>query len=125
VALQQALHDRRPVQEIGLIHRSDRGGQYLSIRTTERLAKAGMEPSVGSVGDPYDKALAETLNGLYKTELVHRQGPWRNMQGLKMATLRWIDWFNTRPLLGPIGNIPPVEAEENFYVQRDALDMVA
>lgn len=86
-ALEQALHDRRPVQKGGLIHHSDRGGQYLSIRYTERLAEAGIEPSVGSVGDSYDNALAETINGLYKTELIHRQGPWRNMQDLEMATL--------------------------------------
>jgi putative transposase len=124
-ALEQALHDRRPVQKGGLIHHSDRGGQYLSIRYTERLAEAGIEPSVGSVGDSYDNALAETINGLYKTELVHRQGPWRNMQDLEMATLGWVDWFNNRRLLGPIGNIPPAEAEENFYAQRDVLDMVA
>jgi len=101
------------------------GGQYLSIRYTERLAEAGIEPSVGSVGDSYDNALAETINGLYKTELVHRQGPWRNMQDLEMATLGWVDWFNHRRLLGPIGNIPPAEAEQNFYAQRDVLDMVA
>ena len=88
-ALEQALHDRRPVQKGGLVHHSDRGGQYLSIRYTERLAEAGIEPSVGSVGDSYDNALAETINGLYKTELVHRQGPWRNMQDLEMATLGW------------------------------------
>ncbi|WP_313137737.1 IS3 family transposase [Paracoccus jeotgali] len=124
-ALEQALHDRRPVQKAGLIHHSDRGGQYLSIRYTERLAEAGIEPSVGSVGDSYDNALAETINGLYKTELVHRQGPWRNMQDLEMATLGWVDWFNNRRLLGPIGNIPPAEAEDSFYAQRDVLDMVA
>ncbi len=124
-ALEQALHDRRPVQESGLIHHSDRGGQYLSIRYTERLAEAGIEPSVGSVGDSYDNALAETINGLYKTELVHRQGPWRSMQALELATLGWVDWFNNRRLLGPIGNIPPIEAEENHYAQRDVFDMVA
>lgn len=124
-ALEQALHDRRPVQKGGLIHHSDRGGQYLSIRYTERLSEAGIEPSVGSVGDSYDNALAETINGLYKTELVHRQGPWRNMQDLEMATLGWVDWFNNRRLLGPIGNIPPAEAELNFYAQRDMLDLVA
>jgi transposase InsO family protein len=102
-----------------------RDGQYLSVRYTERLAEAGIEPSVGSVGDPYDNALAETINGLYKTVPVHRQGPWRNMQDLEMATLGWVDWFNHRRLLGPIGNIPPEEAKENFYAQRDVLDMVA
>jgi len=124
-ALEQALHDRRPVQASGLIHHSDRGGQYLSIRYTERLAEAGIEPSVGSVGESSDNALAETINGLYKTERVHRQGPWRSMQALELATLGWVDWFNNRRLLGPIGNIPPAEAEENYYAQRDAFDMVA
>ena len=89
------------------------------------MAEAGVEPSVGSVGDSYDNALAETINGLYKTELIHRQGPWRNMQDLEMTTLGWVDWFNNRRLLGPIGVIPPPEADENFYVQRDLLDMVA
>ena len=87
------------------------------------MAEAGIEPSVGSVGDSYDNALAETINGLYKTELVHRQGPWRNMQDLEMATLGWVDWFNNRRLLGPIGNILPAEAEQNFYAQREPLDM--
>jgi len=124
-ALEQALHDRLPLQKGGLIHHSDRGGQYSSIRYTERLAESGIEPSVGSVGDSYDNALAETINGLCKTELVHRQGPWRNMQDLEMATLGWVHWFNHRRLLGPIGNIPPEEAEEDFYAQRDVLDMVA
>lgn len=110
---------------IRVLRRPVESAQYLSIRYTERLAEAGIEPSVGSVGDSYDNALAETINGLYKTELVHRQGPWRNMQDLEMATLGWVDWFNNRRLLGPIGNIPPAEAEENFYAQRDVLDMVA
>ena len=123
-ALEQALHDRRPVQKGGLVHHPD-SSQYLSIRYTERLAEAGIEPSVGSVGDSYDNALAETINGLYKTELVHRQAPWRNMQALEMATLGWVDWFNNRRLLGPIGNIPPAEAEETFYAQRDVIDMLA
>jgi transposase InsO family protein len=100
-ALEQALHDRRPVQRSGLVHHSDRGGQYLSIRYTERLAEAGIEPSVGSVGDSYDNALAETKNGLYKTELVHRQGPWRNMQDLEMATLGWVDCSTTGACLAP------------------------
>jgi transposase InsO family protein len=123
-ALEQALHDRRPVQKSGLVHHSDRDGQYLSIRYTEPLAEAGIEPSVGSVGDSYDKALAQTINGLYKTELAHRQSPWRNMQELEMVTLGWIDWFNNRRLLGPIGNIPPAEAEQNFYAQHHVPDMV-
>ena len=91
------------------------------------LPLAGVPPSggPGSVGDFYDNALAEAINGLYKTELVHRQGPWRNMQDLEMATLGWADWFNNRRLLGPIENIPPAEAEQNFYAQHDVLDMVA
>ena len=122
-ALEQAIWARCP--QPGLVHHSDRGVQYLSIRYTERLKEDGIEPSVDSVGDSYDNALAETVNGLYKTELVHRQGPWRNMQDLEMATLGWVDWFNHRRLLGPIGNIPPAEAEQNFYAQRDVLDMVA
>ncbi|MCE8430613.1 IS3 family transposase [Rhodovulum sulfidophilum] len=113
-ALEQALHDRRPAQKADLIHHSDRGGRYVSICYTDRLAEAGIEPSVGSVGDSHDNALAETINGLDKTERVHRQGPWRNMQDLEVATLGWVDWFNNRRLLGPIGNIPPAEAEENF-----------
>jgi len=123
-------HFRLPVLVIytsinGVLRRPVESAQYLSIRYTERLAEAGIEPSVGSVGDSYDNALAETINGLYKNELVHRQGPWRNMQDLEMATLGWVDWFNNRRLLGPIGNIPPAEAEQNFYAQHDVLDMVA
>lgn len=97
----------------------------MSIRYTEHLAKADIEPPADSVGDSYDNALAETINGLYKTELVHRQGPWHNLQDLEMATLGWVDWFNNRRLLGPIGNIPPAEAEENFYAQRGVFDMGA
>ena len=124
-ALEQALYDRRPVKNEGLVHHSDRGVQYVSIRYTERLAEAGIEPSVGSVGDSYDNALAETINGLYKAEVIHRRGPWRNMAAVELATLDWVDWFNNRHLLGPIGNIPPAEAEQNCYAQRAALDMVA
>jgi putative transposase len=124
-ALEQALYKRRPVRRGGLIHHSDRGTQYVSIRYTERLVEAGIEPSVGSVGDSYDNALAETINGLYKTEVIHRRGPWRTMEAVELATLDWVDWFNNRRLLEPIGNIPPVEAEANYHAQRDALDMVA
>jgi transposase InsO family protein len=124
-ALEQALYDRNPVRKGGLVHHSDRGVQYVSIRYSERLADAGIEPSVGSIGDSYDNALAETINGLYKTEVIHRQGPWRTMQAVEIATLKWVDWFNNRRLLGPIGNIPPAEAETNYYAQRDAFDMVA
>jgi transposase InsO family protein len=109
-ALEQALHDRRPVRG-GLVHHSDRGVQYVSIKYTERLAEAGVEPSVGSVGDSYDNALAETINGLYKAELIWRRGPWRNFEAVEFATLEWVDWFNNRRLLEPIGNIPPAEAE--------------
>ncbi len=124
-ALEQALYDRRPVRKAGLVHHSDRGVQYVSIRYTERLAEAGIEPSVGSVGDSYDNALAETINGLYKTELVHRRGPWRDMEAVEIATLEWVDWFNHRRLLEPIGNMPPAEAEAIYYAHKDELAMVA
>jgi putative transposase len=113
-ALEQALYDRRPTRG-GLVHHSDRGSQYVSIRYTERLAEAGVEPSVGSVGDSYDNALAETINGLYKAEVIHRRGPWRNLEAVEFATLTWVDWFNNRRLLEPIGNIPPAEAEERYF----------
>ncbi|MET3889359.1 putative transposase [Bosea sp. OAE506] len=118
-ALEQALHERRPVHRGGLVHHSDRGSQYVSIRYTERLAEAGVEPSVGSVGDSYDNALAETINGLYKAELIHRRGPWRSFEAVEFATLTWVDWFNNRRLLEPIGNIPPTEAEERYYAMLD------
>jgi putative transposase len=116
-ALEQALHERRPVRGNGLVHHSDRGVQYLSIKYTERLAAAGIEPSVGSVGDSYDNALAETINGLYKAEVIHRRGPWRSFEAVEFATLEWVDWFNKRRLLEPIGNIPPAEAEAAYYAQ--------
>jgi putative transposase len=116
-ALEQALHERRPARGGGLVHHSDRGVQYLSIKYTERLAEAGIEPSVGSVGDSYDNALAETVNGLYKAEVIHRRGPWRGFEAVELATLEWVDWFNNRRLLGPIGNIPPAEAEVAYYAQ--------
>ncbi len=99
----------------GLVHHSDRGVQYVSIKYTERLAEAGVEPSVGSVGDSYDNALAETINGLYKAEVIHRRGPWRSFEAVEFATLEWVDWFNNRRLLEPIGNIPPAEAEQRYY----------
>jgi putative transposase len=124
-ALDQALHDRRPVHRSGLIHHSDRGVQYVSIKYSERLAEAGIEPSVGSVGDSYDNALAETINGLYKAEVIHRRGPWRNFEAVEFATLEWVDWFNHRRLLEPIGNIPPAEAEERHYATLDAPAMAA
>ena len=124
-ALEQALHDRRPTHGGGLVHHSDRGSQYVSIKYTERLAEAGIEPSVGSVGDSYDNALAETINGLYKAELIHRRGPWRSFEAVEHATLEWVDWFNHRRLLEPIGNIPPAEAEAQFYAAANTLDMAA
>ena len=99
--------------------------QYLSIRYTERLAEAGIESSVGSVGDSYDNALAETIIGLYKTEVVRRRGPWRNVEHVEFATLEWVDWFNNRRLLQPIGNIPPVEFEQLHYQQQETQAMVA
>lgn len=115
-ALEQALYARQPAQG-ELVHHSDRGVQYVSIRYTERLSEAGVEPSVGSVGDSYDNALAETINGLYKAEVIHRLGPWRSIQAVEMATLEWVDWFNHQRLLAPIGNIPPAEAEAMYYNQ--------
>jgi transposase InsO family protein len=113
-ALEQALHARPDIND--LVHHSDRGVQYLSIRYTERLAEAGIEPSVGSVGDSYDNALAETIIGLYKTEVIRRNGPWRNLEEVEFATLEWVDWFNNRRLFGPIGNIPPVEFEAMYDI---------
>jgi len=124
-ALEQALHDRRPVHGGGLVHHSDRGSQYVSIRYSERLAEAGIEPSVGSVGDSYDNALAETINGLYKAEVIHRRGPWRSFEAVELATLEWVDWFNNRRLLGPIGDIPPAEAEARYYAMLDHAAMAA
>jgi putative transposase len=124
-ALEQALYERRPFQGRGLVHHSDRGSQYVSIRYTERLAAAGIEPSVGSVGDSDDNALAETVIGLFKTEVIGRRGPWRNVEAVEFATLAWVDWFNHRRLLEPIGNIPPAEAEARYYEQLNDLAMVA
>ena len=123
-ALEQALHDRKPVGKDGLVHHSDRGSQYLSIKYTERLAETGIKPSVGSVGDSYDNALAETINGLYKAEVIHRRGPWRSFEAVEFATLEWVDWFNHRRLLEPIGNIPPAEAEANYYAATAAMDNI-
>jgi transposase InsO family protein len=118
-ALEQALCDRRPLRKGGLVHHSDRGVQYVSIRYTQRLADAGVEPSVGSVGDSYDNALAETINGLFKAEVIHRRASWRSIQAVELATLEWVDWFNNRRLLEPIGNIPPAEAEAAFYANLE------
>lgn len=117
-ALEQALYDRQPEQTDGLVHHSDRGSQYVSIRYTERLAEAGIEPSVGSRGDSYDNALAETINGLYKAEVIHRRGPWKTKASVELATLEWVSWFNHHRLLAPIGYIPPAEAEANYWKQQ-------
>ena len=116
-ALEQALYARQPEREEALIHHSDRGVQYLSMRYTERLTEAGIAPSVGSKGDSYDNALAETINGLYKAELIHRRAPWKTKESLEIATLEWVAWFNHHRLLAPIGYIPPAEAEANYYRQ--------
>ena len=116
-ALEQALYDRQPERSESLIHHSDRGSQYVSIRYTERLAEAGIEPSVGSRGDSYDNALAETINGLYKTELIHRRAPWKTRESVELATLEWVHWFNHIRLLEPIGYMPPAEAEANYWRQ--------
>lgn len=123
-ALEQALYARQPHRTGGLIHHSDRGSQYVSIRYTERLAEAGIEPSVGSKGDSYDNALAETINGLYKAELIHRQS-WKNREAVEMATLRWVHWYNHERLLSSIGYIPPAEAEANFHRQQASQVMAA
>jgi putative transposase len=123
-ALEQALYERKPGDDGGLIHHSDRGSQYVSIRYTERLAEAGIEPSVGSAGDAYDNALAETINGLYKTEVIHRRAPWKTKESVELATLEWVAWFNHHRLLEPIGNIPPAEAEANYYRQLSESDLI-
>jgi putative transposase len=122
-ALEQALH-ARPDRD-GLVHHSDRGVQYLAIRYTERLANAGIEGSVGSVGDSYDNALAETVIGLYKTEVIRRQGPWRHVEAVEFATLAWVDWFNTRRLLEPIGHVPPSEFEDAYYRNQKTVETPA
>ena len=116
-ALEQALYDRQPEHAESLVHHSDRSSQYVSIRYTERLAEAGSEPTVGSRGDSYDNALAETINGLYKTELIHRRAPWKTWESVELATLGWVHWFNHIRLLEPIGYIPPAEAEANYWRQ--------
>jgi putative transposase len=115
-ALEQALHARSGLE--GLVHHSDRGVQYLSIRYTERLAEMGIEPSVGSVGDSYDNALAETIHGLYKAEVIHPNSPWRTLEEVEFATLEWVDWFNKRRLLEPIGYVPPAEFEAMYDQQQ-------
>lgn len=125
-ALEQALYARRPENDGTLIHHSDRGSQYVSIRYSERLSEAGIEPSVGSRGDSYDNALAETINGLYKAELIHRRAPWKTRESVELATLEWVAWFNHHRLMEPLGYIPPAEAEANYYRQlRNAVAVPA
>ncbi|WP_299451360.1 IS3 family transposase [uncultured Pigmentiphaga sp.] len=119
-ALEQAVYDRRPTHSDGLVHHSDRGSQYVSIRYSERLGEAGINPSVGSTGSAYDNALAETINGLYKTEVIHRRAPWKTKAAVELATLEWVSWFNHQRLLESIGDIPPAEAEERYYRQLAA-----
>jgi transposase InsO family protein len=119
-ALEQAICERQDEATDALVHHSDRGGQYLSIRYSERLAEAGIEPSVGSRGDSYDNALAESVIGLYKTEVIRRRGPWRSLEDVEFATLEWAWWFNHHRLLGPIGHVPPVEYEEAYYRAQEA-----
>ncbi len=116
-ALEQAIYDRGDHASAALVHHSDRGTQYLSMRYTERLADAGIAPSVGSRGDSYDNALAESIIGLYKTEVIQRRGPWRTLEAVEFATLAWVDWFNHRRLLEPIGYVPPAEYEQRYYAQ--------
>jgi len=114
-ALEQALYERRGDVGTPLIHHSDRGTQYLSMRYTDRLADAAIAPSVGSRGDAYDNAMAESVIGLFKTEVIRRRGPWRHLEAVEFATLDWVDWFNTRRLLEPIGYVPPAEYEARYY----------
>ena len=116
-ALEQALYARHPERQDALIHHSDRGSQYVSICYSERLAEAGIEPSVGSKGDSYDNALAETINGLYKAELIYRRTPWKTKEAVELATLEWVSWFNHHRLMGHLGYIPPAQAQANYYWQ--------
>ena len=122
-ALEQAIFSRSETE--GVVHHSDRGGQYLSIRYTERLAEAGMERSVGSIGDSYDNALAEAVIGLFKKEVIRRKGPWRNLEHVEFATLTWVSWFNSHRLLEPIGYIPPAEFEAAYYRNQPTLAVAA
>ena len=116
-ALEQALYERQPGEKDQLVHHSDRGVQYVSIRYSERLAEAGIAPSVGSVGDSFDNAMAETINGLYKAEVIHRRPSWKTKEAVELATLEWVAWFNHHRLLEPIGSVPPAEAEDAYYRQ--------
>ncbi|PRY85250.1 IS3 family transposase, partial [Donghicola tyrosinivorans] len=124
-ALEQAIWQRKTPDNKSLVHHSDRGSQYLSIKSTERLADADIDLSVGSVGDAYDNALAECVIGLFKTEVINQIGPWKSVRDVEWETLKWVEWYNSRRLLGPIGYIPPAEAEEAFYANLKSLDMVA
>jgi putative transposase len=124
-ALEQAIHDRQSAGADRLVHHSDRGVQYLSIRYTERLAEAGIEPSVGSIGDSYDNALAESVIGLFKTEVIRRRGPWRGLEDVEFATLEWVAWFNHGRLLEPIGYVPPAEHEEAYYRRQESQPVLA
>lgn len=125
-AFEQALYGRQPGEDGTLIYHSDRGAQYVSIRYSERLAEASIELSVGSRGDSYDNALAETINGLYKTELIHRRATWKTRESVELATLEWVAWYNHHRLMEPLGYIPPADAEANYYRQlRDAADVSA
>lgn len=117
-ALEQALHDRQKSEQEQLVHHSDRGVQYVAIRYADRLAEASIQPSVGTAGDSSDNALAETINGLYKTVLIRQQGPWRSIEALELATLTWVDWFNNRRVMESIGNVPPAELEAEYYEQQ-------
>ena len=123
-ALEQALYARRPAPEDGLIHHSDKGVQYVSIRYSSRLVDAGVEASTGTVGDSYDNAMAESINGLYKTEVIRRRTSWRNLEEVEWATLEWVDWFNNRRLFSSIGYIPPAEAEANYYATNESTTRV-
>jgi putative transposase len=121
-ALEQAVHARSDAD--GVVHHSDRGTQYLSIRYSERLAECGIRASVGSTGDSYDNAMAESIIGLFKTEVIRQRGPWKSVEAVEFATLEWVDWFNNRRLLEPIGDVPPVEFEQGYYRQREAHSVV-
>ena len=124
-ALEQAIHQRCPAKDAGLVAHSDRGSQYLAMKYTERLAEAGIAPSVGSVGDSCDNALAETVIGLFKTEVIRRRGPWRSLEAVELATLEWVHWFNHQRLLEPIGHVPPAKAEARFHAQLENTAMAA
>jgi len=119
-ALEQAIYDRCGAGVTDLVHHSDRGTQYLSMRYTDRLAEAAIAPSVGSRGDSYDNAMAESIIGLFKAEIIQRKGPWRHLEAMELATLEWVDWFNHRRLLEPIGYLPPAEYEARYYEQAVA-----